>query len=215
MTSFDALEHMVHSARTAVRRFPLVFVSAAAASVAAAVLLREPQDPDVWRRLLAAAALGFPLFLRVGLAVERHGLTGTRAWLVPAVLVLIPIAFFWRSGVWTDAGTKLRFAHLFAALTLGLVATTHVGRPETLGFWHFNRILFLRCLFGAVCAADRPGPGRRATDRAPDGASGAGGRAAGAARPPARRVRQPCRRSFGLGTGPVQAFLARHGATLG
>ena len=150
MSAFAALERMARSAATAARRFPFVLLSAAVAAVAGALLAGEPEQADVWLRLLASAALGLPLFLRVGLAVERRGLAGARLWLLQVVLALIPIAFFWRSEVWTDAGGELRFIHLFVALTLGLLATTYVGRPETLGFWHFNRILLLRFLFGAV-----------------------------------------------------------------
>ena len=150
MGGFSALARIARAAFTAARRFPLVLLSAVVASGAGVVFLGGPEETDVWLRLLASAALGLPLFLRVGLAAERQGLTGTRAWLLPVVLTLIPIAFFWRSAGWTDASTELRFVHLFSSLTLGLIATTYVGRRETIGFWHFNRLLVLRFQLGAV-----------------------------------------------------------------
>jgi len=85
--------------------------------------------------MLASAALGLPLFLRVRLAAERWRLTGAKAWLPAVQITLIPIAFFWCSEAWTDAGTGLQLVHLFSSLTLGLMATTYVGRPEAIWFW--------------------------------------------------------------------------------
>ena len=66
------------------------------------------------------------------------------------MLILVPIAFFWGSGRWTDAGTGLRFAHIFGSMILGLIATTYQGHKETIGFWHFGWLLVLRFLLGTL-----------------------------------------------------------------
>lgn len=141
---------MTHAAAAA-RRFPFVLLSAAVAAGAALLLVVRPEEADVWLRLMASAALGLPLFLRIGLATEGRRLTGARAWLLPVLLALIPLAFFWRSGIWTETGAGLRFVHLFGSVTLGLAASTYVGRRETIGCWHFNWLLVLRFLLGAAC----------------------------------------------------------------
>ena len=79
MAAMSAVGRMTHAGGTAARRFPFALLSAVVAAVAGVVFLGGLEDADFWLRVLVAAGIGIPLFLRVGLASERRGVTGTRA----------------------------------------------------------------------------------------------------------------------------------------
>lgn len=149
---FPSIDEAMGRAREAVRRFPFVILSGLiAATTACYAINASPARP--WLRATQAALLGLPLFVTLALGLERRGVRGAAAWLARLAAVLIPVGYLVLSAGWTDTLLWTRFLHIELLLHLAVAILPFTGRPADMGFWQFNRILFLRFLTGALFTA--------------------------------------------------------------
>jgi hypothetical protein len=149
---FPSLVEAGRKARTAAARFPFVAASGALAALAACLVVASSDD-DPWVRVTLAALLGVPLFLSVALWAERRALSRRAGFLYAAVALLLPAGFFLISEQWSQTLLATRFLHLEIGLHLMVAVVPFLGRPGGIGFWQYNRILFIRFLIGALFTA--------------------------------------------------------------
>ncbi len=144
-----SVDRMVAAAWAVARRFPLTLACAAVSAFAGMNLVEAQPDPE-YIRLLAASSLGLPLFAAIRFVADRWGLRTSPLWLcrVGGVAALVWFWAAWPS--WGEELAAIRYFHASVTLHLGVAVCAYVGRPETRGFWEFNRTLFFRFLLGAV-----------------------------------------------------------------
>lgn len=125
-------------------------LGAAAVSTAAGILTAEDLGPDALHiRLLAAATLGIPLFTAVTIAGERLESSARRNLAALAgLLVLAALYADWPS--WTEKVQVLRYVQLSVALHLMVSFLPFARREEPIGFWQYNRVLFVRFIAAGI-----------------------------------------------------------------
>ena len=124
-------------------------LAAAIAAAASSVLVARARPSVPWEGVLAAAALGLPLFVVLALTTERLGrrALGLAAHAIGlAALVGFALAF----PHWTEAVRLRRFAQINIGLHLLVAFLPYLRRGESNGFWQYNRTLFLRFLTAAL-----------------------------------------------------------------
>ena len=143
-----SLTYLAVQASSALRRFPLVLLSAALAATFA--LIEVDAHGESWLRGVMAAQLGIPLFFAIAVASETYGWQRFMRYSVSAAAALGTIAygFTLSEDLGTVAGT--RFAQFNVGVHL-LVAFAPFVRPTgTRGFWQYNKALFLRFLLALL-----------------------------------------------------------------
>jgi hypothetical protein len=148
---FPSLVEAGRKAKAAAARFPLVVATGALATLGASLAVAGNDDP--WVRFTLAALLGVPLTLSVALWAERRALSRRSAWLYGGVALLLPLVFFVLSDSWSKTLLVTRFVHLEIGLHLMVAVVPFLWRPASIGFWQYNRTLFIRFLTGALFTA--------------------------------------------------------------
>ena len=139
-------------ARETLLRFPLVLLAASVAAGTALALVDHRGDDTPLVRGLMTALLGLPLLTAVATTGERAGWGRARRTLVGLAAILLPFAFWFASGPWTETTRNTRFAQLTVALHLGAATLPFLGTSAQRGFWQYNRIQFLRFLIAGLYA---------------------------------------------------------------
>ena len=144
---------LFHEAGNTFRRFPFVICDAALGTAAAIVLVDHegPPSPTILFNILLAAALGIPLLTGLALLSERrHQARLTAIGLqIFGILLLVGYAMTVPSDLArAPLVSQYQFYVLAIALHLFVAVVPFLIRNEINGFWHFNRILFLRVLTG-------------------------------------------------------------------
>ena len=149
-----SLQHLTAEAGRVVRRFPLTLLCSLLLGAVGIYYQRldfQYEQPLQWLfPLLSAAGLGLPLTLSVALAAERYQWPGWGRALAAAGTVALLVLWY----VLCPADPTLVWGLRLVLLLLGLHLLVAVvpylpelrRQADTLGFWRYNEILFLRIL---------------------------------------------------------------------
>ena len=146
---FPSLDLLARQAVAVLRRFPWTLAMGALAALAAIVGSLSGTD-DAWGRLAFVAALGLPLTIALALLGEAKGWSASLRHLAPLAGVLLLGAFFL---VWPGMDRRhdaIRYFQLGATLHLAVAFLPFLGRGAGVGFWQYNRRLFLGFLRALV-----------------------------------------------------------------
>ncbi|HEX2219133.1 MAG TPA: DUF4153 domain-containing protein [Gemmatimonadales bacterium] len=146
---FPSLDLLARHALAVLRRFPWTLAAGGVAAVAAILGSLRGAD-DVWGRLAFVAALGLPLTLALALLGEARGWSARTRLLALLAGVLALVAFL---VIWPGVDRRhdaIRYFQLSAALHLCVAFLPFLGTDEDLGFWQYNRRLFLGFLRALV-----------------------------------------------------------------
>jgi hypothetical protein len=146
---FPSIATLVEHAVGVLRRFPWTLTAGVVAATAGIVASTAGADHG-WTRLTFVAALGLPLTLALALLGEaRHWGPGRRTGvLLGGIAVLVGFFFVWPGP--EAAYETTRYLLLSAALHLTVAFLPFLGAEESLGFWQYNRRLFLGFLRAVV-----------------------------------------------------------------
>lgn len=155
---FPSIDVLAARARDVLRRFPWTILAGTIAAAAGVIATADFADEDLWARITFVAALGIPASLAATLwraAVRPNGKSGARrapgrTLLVQLAIIalLVLFAFSW-PGI-QERHDAIRYFQLSAALHLAVAFVPFLGAPESVGFWQYNRRLFLGFLRAAV-----------------------------------------------------------------
>jgi hypothetical protein len=143
------LREVLITATAAVKRFPLVWISAFFASTALSLMIGDEVSEERQTQLALLAqtcALGVPLFFALSLFTEYLKFVYRWFVLCAGVLLLLGVYFYLRGPVYgfNKGELSLEFLGCFLAFHLlvsFLPVQKHLNSPI---FWHFNKTLFLR-----------------------------------------------------------------------
>ncbi len=134
-------------------RFPWMLLCGLSGTIAAIVATEYDHDGNrniegQCARVIMTVALGMPLFFSLRMLRERSG--SLVRWPIEIVGLPLLAAYYFRLPAYPFDGPGIigiHWALLFAALHFLAAVAPFVHDSERIGFWHFNRRLFLRfCL---------------------------------------------------------------------
>lgn len=161
---FPSIDVLAARARDVLRRYPWTLFAAIAAATAGIIGTADGADEDLWARIAVVAALGIPASIAVTLWRSAGGpgkespadpVRGGRSRETVAQLVVIALLVLF-GFAWPGPQEKhhaIRYLQLSAALHLAVAFVPYLGAPESVGFWQYNRRLFLGFLRAAVFSA--------------------------------------------------------------
>ena len=154
---FPSYDQILRGAAAAAARFPFTLFSALV-GVVSAVILVEPSnsgDPWIFERLLVCGALGLPLFTTLVTFAERRGMAGGSKLLLQLIGLVLLVIYFFTIPNKLDEPIQhlLRFAVLNVGLHFLAAWLPWTGRDQLVGFWQYNKSLFLRFLMSALYSA--------------------------------------------------------------
>lgn len=166
-----SLDLIIDNFKSNFRRFPFVMVDAILGTIIGIILI-DLEFPDYEQytylyRLLMTLVLGFPLLLAIQLYAERQSGKNTIAWIAQGGGILFLIGYYW---LLPENFQYAREIHFFRFLLFGIGFTLAVTfapflyspeikkwwqffsrtRDELNGFWHYNRVIFLRFFFAYI-----------------------------------------------------------------
>ena len=148
-----SVDLVVTAARRTARRFPLVLGASLVAALTGMMLASHPGDSTELTRLLVAATLGLPLLFALTLFAERRAQSAATHWLLLALGVGV-LASVWAAWPgWSPSVQTLRYVQLSIAFHLLVAFLPFAGLDEPNGFWHYNKVIFLRFLTAWLYAA--------------------------------------------------------------
>lgn len=157
---FPSIDVLAARARDVLRRFPWTLLAAFATAITGLVATTDGVREDVWVRIVFSAALGIPATIAVTLwraaadarAADDGGTRrGRTREAIAQLVVLSLLALFalWWPGP-EEKHHAIRYFQLSAALHLAVAFVPFIGAPESVGFWQYNRRLFLGFLRAVV-----------------------------------------------------------------
>ncbi len=152
-----SFQTIIRDALNTLARFPLVLLSATAATTAALILVNHegpPQSTLFWS-ILYGGALGIPLFTALDLLSERTGLSPALSWGLR--FAGICALFAYASTIPGDIPQApdlhvVRLLLLISAAHLMVASLPFLGRSGAGEFWQFNILLFFRILVAMLFA---------------------------------------------------------------
>jgi hypothetical protein len=156
MRRFPSFEVIVTQARHALLRFPLALAAGLMAAVVAILLVGDPPDEERLARLLMTAVLGIPLFFALAIFVESRPQlrpAGGVALLLQGLGLLALALYYVLLPEPLRESSAIRFVQLVVGLHLLVAFLPYVGIRQDLGFWQFNKTLFLRFLAAVLFSA--------------------------------------------------------------
>lgn len=153
MLKLKSLQFLYEESVRTFRRFPLVLLSALAATVLAIYYAElDVEFPRI--QPVFTCLLGLPLFLSLTLFLESRRIEKllTKA-LVFAGGVLFLGLFHYLTAGNTRESYILQYLQLSLALHLLVSFSSHIGNPDEAGFWELNKVFFIRILTSFVYAA--------------------------------------------------------------
>jgi hypothetical protein len=150
LPSFVSLAERV---REVVLRFPWTIAAGIATAIAAIIATGRSSGQDEWLRIVAVTALGLPLTVALTLTGEERGWSARRKAALNGAGVALLVLFYWG---WPGADQKheaIRYFQLSAGLHFLVATLPYLGQPETVGYWQYNRRLFLGFLRATVFSA--------------------------------------------------------------
>ena len=154
---FPSYDQILRGAINSAARFPFTLLSALV-GVTAAIILVEPgrsDDPGILARLLVCGALGLPLFTALTILAEKKGFALGRKLMLQLVGLALLIAYFFTLPDKLDEPMHhlIRFALLNVGLHFLVAWLPWTGKDQIVGFWQYNKTLFLRFLISALYSA--------------------------------------------------------------
>jgi len=137
------------------RRFPYVLAIAALGTIVSIVIVEQERHGHQASAypVLFAALLGVPFLVALKLFAEKRRWSIMRITGLQLTGVILLAAYAWSLPVDTPAAPAIhmiRFLMLVTGMHLLVAVSPWLGRGQENGFWHFNRILFLRLLTAAL-----------------------------------------------------------------
>ena len=157
---FPSIDVLAARARDVFRRFPWTMLAGIAAAIAGIIATVDGADEDLWARIAFVAALGIPASIavtlwRAAVPAASGGTPGQPAvrsretlFQLAVIVLLVVFGLSW-PGV-QEKHDAIRYFQLSAALHLAVAFVPFLGAPESVGFWQYNRRLFLGFLRSAV-----------------------------------------------------------------
>ena len=146
---FPSLREMGVAATDAIKRFPLVMISALYVAVTTWTVIDEADIVDPGH--VMAGVLGIGTFLAIALFAERRSSRSLR-WILATIAAVLLVIY----GVWLGDKPEhnltevYRFALLFLAVHLFVSFAGFIRSGGIFRFWEFNKTLFLRLLLSAL-----------------------------------------------------------------
>jgi len=139
-----SLEALARDARATLLRFPFVLIIAAIGTVDA---ISEPDDP----RIILTCLLGIPLLFSIAVLGERRGWSRLAQSLGSAVGIALLVGYYLTlpSGRLSEP-VVIHFLVLALGLHFLVAFAPFVVSNQLIGFWQYNRRLFLRMLAGLL-----------------------------------------------------------------
>ena len=141
---FPSLALLAERAADVARRFPFTLIAGGIAATAAIIATdSSASTEDEWVRRSFVAALGLPITIALRLVAERRRWSPSLKLFAPA-LGLAALAGFY--AVWPGPEQKhhvIRYLQLSATAHLAVAFLPLLGARGSLGFWQYNRRLFL------------------------------------------------------------------------
>lgn len=142
---FPSLTEMRQATLGTIERFPLTLVAA----VATTVMLWLAIDEVEWLEMghVFAVVLGIPLSIAIALFAERRGSRSLYLILSAVMIALLVVYMIVAVAAPEDARDEIyRFGLFMLAAHFGVSFAGFLGGGSLLGFWEFNKTLFLRAL---------------------------------------------------------------------
>jgi hypothetical protein len=154
---FPSYDQITRGAATSAARFPFTLLSALV-GVAAAMILVGPDhstDHPALQKLLACTALGLPLFTALTTFAERRAWSQAGRLLFQACGVALLVAYYFSlpTRINEPEYHLVRFALLNIGLHFLVAWLPWTGKNQLVGFWEYNKTLFLRFLTSALYSA--------------------------------------------------------------
>jgi len=150
-----SLRQVLYEAAATFVRFPLVLINAALGTVCVVLLIDHegPARATILFNILAATLAGIPLLTALALFSEKRkqGRLPAIGLQVAAIILLV----FYGCSLPADLAEApsihvLRLLFLLTALFLSVTFAPFYRRGEINGFWHYNKILFLRLMLTMI-----------------------------------------------------------------
>ncbi|MCL7989060.1 DUF4153 domain-containing protein [Sphingobacterium sp. lm-10] len=138
-----------------IKRFPAECIYALTGSFAALQLVRDEvlnSGSEIWWiRLLMLAAIAFPLNLSISLVLAKKETYSWKPfWAVKLCVALSSLLFFFLLNPEVYPQDVVHFSLLFIASILLVSFAAYFKDGDTMAWWHFNKVLILRLLTGAL-----------------------------------------------------------------
>jgi len=146
-----SFQQVLRDALRAFQRFPFVLINAAIGTVCVVVLVDHegPAEATVLFKILLSTILGIPLLTGLALLSEKKKWGKGMAIALQVMGVVLLVAY--GSTIPSDLGEApaihiLRMILIAVALHLFVAFAPYYARGEVNGFWHYNKMLFMRIL---------------------------------------------------------------------
>ncbi|HET9513297.1 MAG TPA: hypothetical protein VFO95_05150, partial [Gemmatimonadales bacterium] len=146
---FASLALLVERAAAVARRFPFSLIAGAVAATSAIIAV-DGVGQDRWGRLAFVASLGLPTTIALRLLAERRKWSTSLQRFAPGLGLIVLAGFY---AAWPGPEPKhetIRYLQLSAAVHLAVAFLPLAGARGSLGFWQYNRRLFLGFLRAVV-----------------------------------------------------------------
>ena len=150
---FPSVDLLTERAVGVARRFPWTIAVAVIAAAAAIVAVDHQTNEDRWAAIALVATLGLPATIGLALMGEARRWSGALRTGIQLAALAGLVAFYF---AWPGPDEKhhaIRYVQLSASLHLAVAFLPFLGTPDSVGFWQYNRRLFLGFLRAGVFSA--------------------------------------------------------------
>lgn len=155
-----SLQYLAQNARRSFLRFPFTIVSSLLA-VGIAIFLNEAENEITnifpYLNLMLCAALGISLFFCADVFAQSKGYTRKKQLLLDGAAALILVALYFTlpdsDSTQNTSVPYIRYAIYSITIHLLVAFVPFIGKGHLNGFWHYNRILFVRFLTSLLYSA--------------------------------------------------------------
>jgi hypothetical protein len=154
---FPSYDQIARGAAATVKRFPFALLSAAVGSVVAIYVVGHdhPADFPALEKVITCAALGIPFFTALVTFAEKRGWNEARKMLLQGVGLALLVGYYFSlpAKISEPMHHLVRFALLNIGLHFLVAWLPWTGKDQLVGFWQYNKTLFLRFLTTALFSA--------------------------------------------------------------
>lgn len=153
---FDSIEHIGRRAIATLARFPFTMASASIGTITAVYLVELNRNARYHagapEKLLMTCALGLPLFTALAVLAERRPWSAAMRRLFPAIGIVFLAAYYFSlpPDVSSPVENIVRFLLLALAAHFLVAFLPFLGREDRVGYWQYNKTLFLRLLLANI-----------------------------------------------------------------
>jgi len=150
-----SLRQVLQDAAATFMRFPLVLINTALGTICVVLLIDHegPARATVLFNIMAATLAGIPLLTALALFSEKRKQERLPAAALQAAGIILLVIYGWSlpsNLAEAPAFHILRLLFILTALHLLVTFAPFYRRGEINGFWHFNKILFLRLMLTMI-----------------------------------------------------------------